>query len=132
MIPIVFINCRYDLFVDKIIDGRKAFETREKDTLRSLTNRKIYIAETGRGVPVIRCSATLYTPIEVKDRQTFQNCYRDLACISEGSQYDWNERTKSKFCYMIDDVKPVKAFIPPEGKRHGRVWMEYEEVTDNG
>ena len=34
MLPIIFINCAAAPFIDDIIDGRKTYETRTRDTLR--------------------------------------------------------------------------------------------------
>ena len=126
MTPVIFINCREDLFIDKILDGRKWYETRTSNTLGQFFGRRVYLAETGHGKPIVKCSAVIHTPIEVTSKKEWENSYRDLACITEGSKYDWKQDTKIKYCYYLDEVKPVFPFIP-EGKRHGRVWMEYEE-----
>ena len=129
MTPIVFINCKDQIFVDMIISGQKMFETRSIDSLKDLTylNGRVLIAETGRGKPVVRCSALLVPAVVCRTRKDWDEYYRELACIEPGSRYDWKPETEMKYCYQIVDAHPVKPFIPPEGKRHGRVWMEYEE-----
>ena len=50
---------------------------------------------------------------------------REYTRIREGSKYDWNPDTKSKYIYILSGTYPVEPFTPPEGIRHGRVWMEY-------
>ena len=63
MIPVLFINCSGEPFVDWIIDGLKQFETRTRNTLKTLLSwalgRRILIAETGHGRPLVRCSAVI-------------------------------------------------------------------------
>lgn len=126
MIPVVFINCRSLPFLDDILAGRKTIETRTRDTLRTVSDmgRRVYLAETGKGRPVIRASAVIGSGRPV-DRSDF-DCVRRRTCIPVGSRYDWQPDTKVKYCYNLYDVRPVEPFTPPEGRRHGRVWMEYE------
>ena len=67
MTPVIFINTTSSPFVDDIIDGRKTYETRTRNTLKSLLTwalgERILIAETGHGDPVVRCSAVIdYIP----------------------------------------------------------------------
>ena len=130
MTPIVFINTKEVPFVDLIISGKKWIESRNKPTLHKLVGGPfgdgchVMIAETGHGKPVVRCSAHIMFA-----QWAFKNEWEDLrgaTCVPVGSKYDIGERTK-KCLYYISDVKPVEPFVPPEGKRHGRVWMEFEE-----
>lgn len=125
MIPVVFINCRRHPFLDQIISGRKSFETRTRDMLRSLVGQRVLLAETGRGRPVVRCSALIEYSCVARSRAAWETV-RNACCIPEGSVYDWQPDTKIKHLYWITDVVPVPVpFTPPEGVRHGRVWMEY-------
>ena len=57
---IVFINCDLFPFISWIISGKKLFETRNRNTLKSLIGKTVFLAETGKGKrPVIRCIATI-------------------------------------------------------------------------
>ena len=126
MTPIVFINTKEIPFVDLIITGDKLFETRNRNTLGGLVGRRVLIAETGHGKPIARCYATLCTPTLVYEKEWWE-WFRDSTCIPKGSKYDWNDQTKRKVLYSLDDVVAIYPFNPPNGKRHGRVWMELEE-----
>ena len=133
MIPVVFINCKEVPFVDKIISGEKIFETRTRNMLGGLEGRRVFIAETGDCFPTVRCSAVIGSPMkilsrEVWDQDEWEGCrFRQRACIPSGSKYDWQPDTKIKWVYSLMDVQEVMPFVPPEGKRHGRTWMEYGE-----
>ena len=124
MTPIIFINSKSAPFVRWIMDGKKTFETRTRNTLKNLIGIRVMIAETGHGKPVVRCSAVVSEIIEVFTREAWDKYVRS-ACILAGSEYDWKPGTKKKVLYQLSDVRPVAPFIPPENRRHGRVWMEY-------
>lgn len=124
MIPVVFVNCRRQPFVSDIAARRKLIETRTRNTLRAVAGRRVYIAETGNGSPVVRCSAMIGHPVPVRSMEGWEQ-YRELACIPAGSQYDWKPETVVKWLYPLYNVEPIAPFVPPEDVRHGRVWMEY-------
>lgn len=127
MISVVFINCSRFPFIAWILAGLKVYETRSRDTLRALVGQRVLIAETGRGGrPVVRCSCVIDHSM-ICDRGAFRKL-RHLHRVPVGSDYDWNEKTRKKVLYRLVDVQPVAPFIPPEGVRHGRVWMEYYPV----
>lgn len=128
MIPVIFINCKEYPFMDDIISGRKWYETRTSDTLGRFVGQRVLFAETGNGRPVIRCSAFIRSAIEVTTPWRWEQYFRGLACIPKGSKYDWQPDTTVKYCYYITDVEPVRPMHVPEGKRHGRVWMELEKM----
>lgn len=127
MVPVVFINCSSAPFIDDIINGRKTYETRTRDTLRALVGRRVLLAETGHnGRPVVRCSAVITCSAQIDDRETWRKLRR-FTRVPSGSRYDWKPGTRRKFVYGLSGVVPCWPFIPPEGVRHGRVWMEYIE-----
>ena len=135
MIPVVFINCSKYPFLVWIMEGLKIYETRTRNTLKQLVGQTVYLAETGRGKPVIKCYAKITEVYEVRTRKEY-NSLRALTRIVRGSDYDWKRETKVKYFYKLENVQPVPEFIPPEGIRHGRVWMEYnptgrESITWN-
>ena len=131
MIPVIFINCKDEPFVDAIIDGRKVYETRNRNSLRSLLfwalGQRILIAETGHGDPVVKCSAVIDKYGAVHDQHTWDYMREHRHAVPFGSKYDWKPNTKVKWLYHLKDVQPVVPFrLPSSCRRHGRVWAEYE------
>lgn len=127
MTPVLFINCSRFPFVDQIMAKEKLFETRNKDTLRNLVGKRVLIAETGDHTrPLVRCSAFVEYAYPVYTRAEW-DVYRKWTRVEVGSSFDWTPDTIVKWIYRLTDVRPVDPFNPPEGIRHGRVWMEYEE-----
>jgi len=125
IIPIVFINCSSAPFVTMIMDYRKLYETRSRNTLRSLIGKRVLIAETGNGSkPVVRCSAIINKAFKVESFHEW-DMFRDYTQVSTDSPFEWSDRTRYKWLYELDSVRPVEPFIPKEGIRHGRTWMEY-------
>ena len=126
MTPIVFINCSKSPFIDDIMNGSKKYETRTRDTLSRFWGERVLLAETGKGKPIVRCSAIIGPTYMVTRQADWEDRFRKDACVAPGSTYDWKPETKVKYLYKLIDVQPVQdPFIPPEGVRHGRVWMEY-------
>lgn len=125
MIPVVFINCTSAPFLDDIIAGHKTIETRARDTLRQFAGCRVLLAETGNGRPVVRASAVLRSGRPVYSRAVWDSL-RLRHMVPVGNRYDWTPDTKVKYCYDLLDVRPCDPFTPPEGVRHGYVWMEYE------
>ena len=130
MIPVVFINCSSAPFVDKIISREKVYETRSRNTLAALIGKRVLIAETGKGRPVVRCIATIYKAFPLRTRHAFE-MFRYYTSVPEGSKYDWTDGTTEKWLYELADVRPVPVpFHPRQGVRHGRVWMEFAGRED--
>jgi len=126
MTPIVFINSKQVPFIWQIMNGKKLWETRNRDTLGRVVGKRVFLAETGNGKAVVRCSAELCRAIQINNPDVWDGLREDT-CIPVGNKYDWKPETKVKYIYFIRKVQKVKPFSPPEGIRHGRVWMEYEE-----
>lgn len=126
MIPIVFINSRSVPFVSMIMEGKKIYETRSRNVLKMIfeSGRRFMIAETGNGKPVVRCSARIRSVHTVYTPEAWET-FRTWHCVPSGSEYDWTDGTKKKVLYELYGVLPLAPFVPAEGKRHGRVWMEY-------
>ena len=124
MIPVVFINCSQFPFLDWILTFRKLYETRTRNMLGALVGQRILLAETGdKRRPVVRCSAVIRSVLVVRSRAAWEAC-RASTAVTAGSKYDWQPNTKAKYLYELTDVIPLAPFTPPEGVRHGRVWME--------
>lgn len=128
MTPIVFINCRSVPYVDRIMDGRKVYETRSRNTLAALVGKRVLIAETGRGRSVVRCATTIRKAFSLTHSVAF-DLFRPYTSVPENGVHDWNDRTRIKWLYELADVRPVLPFHPENGTRHGRTWMEYEGVS---
>lgn len=125
MIPVVFVNCSLFPFLSWILAGLKICETRNRNTLRALVGQRVLLAVTGRGrPPVVVASVVIRSAFPVDSLQEWRELY-NAHRVQEGSQYDWTDTTRRKWLYLLGGVQPVSPFTPPEGVRHGRVWMEY-------
>ena len=124
MMTALFINSHSVPFVDMIMEGQKLCETRTRNVLRSAIEHgnRFLIAETGKGLPLVRCSATVESILTIHTKDEWEK-YRNFHAVPVGSEYDWKPDTKKKVLYFLADVRPVEPFVP-EGKRHGRTWME--------
>lgn len=127
MIPVVYINCHSVPFVRLIMGRTKLDETRTRDMLRAVVGRPVYVAETGNGPATVRCMVTFLPGREITSARDWKR-NRNRHRVPVGSKYDWRAETRKKWAYEIADVIPVEPFTPPEGVRHGRVWMEYDET----
>lgn len=123
---IVFINCSRFPFVDWILQGLKRYETRNRDTLGVLSGQRVFIAETGKGKSIVRCSAVIGEGLKI-EHPFIWDSLRYSHRVEAGSDFDWKTGTKAKWIYLLKDVQPVTPFHPQEGVRHGRVWMEVAE-----
>lgn len=121
---ILYINCKLYPFVQWIINGKKLYETRNRDTLHSLIGKTVYIAETGKGKPVIRCRCRISDMATVYSKTAY-NAYRKYTRIAKGSVYDFTDTTKKKCLYRLDNVEQCEPFELPENiVRHGRIYCE--------
>ena len=131
MIPAIFINCKRDPFIRKIMDKEnpKQYETRTRNTMKKLMEshlgERFLLVETGNGEPVVRCSAIIDEVISVTTPEQWEE-YRKTTCVPVGSEYDWKPETKIKWLYHLTDVQPVEPFVLPRFcRRHGIVWAEF-------
>lgn len=126
-IPVIFINCRKDPFLDDIMRLLKEYETRNRDTLHRFLGERVLLAETGRGDPLVRCYATIGHIVEVYTHQQWES-YRSKTRVRSDSSYEWKPGQKKKVLYHMEDVQPIPVpfRLPPSAVRHGRTWAEYE------
>ena len=125
MIPVVYINCKLFPFVAWILAGKKIYETRNRNTLKNLIGKRVYIAMTGKGKAVILCMATIESCIVVDNKKQY-NAMRKYTRIVKGSVFDWQQGTKKKYLYRLVNVVPVPAFpVPADCVKHGRTWAEF-------
>lgn len=125
---IVFINSKLFPFVQWIIAGLKLYETRNRNTLKNLIGKTVYLAETGKGKrPIVKCSCVIQDPIIVESKREY-NKLRKQTMVKPGSVYDFSNTTKRKYLYKLDNVKPCKPFAMPDNAvYHGRI---YATVND--
>ena len=122
MIPTIFINCKEYPFVEWILSGKKKYETRNSNTLGRFIGERVLVAETGNGRPRVKCSAVISEAIEIHSWRDWRTYVSDDD-VPLLSSYDWQPDTKRKIIYKLSDVKYIVPFVP-EGRRHGRTWME--------
>lgn len=116
----VYINCKGTPFIDLILAGRKTYETRTRDVLRSLIGQRVALIQTGTGRPTVRAYATITRSVTVASSDA---AMRQAACIM-GTAYDIAPDGKKVF-YQLENVKPVEPFQPViSGKNHGRSFCE--------
>ena len=127
MPSVIFINCRKEPFVDDIMCYLKEYETRNRDTLHRFLGKRVLLAETGKGRPLVKCFATIDEIIEVYTREAWEE-YLELTWVPIGSSYDWQPGQKKKVLYHMSDVKPVQHpfRLPCSARRHGRIWAELD------
>lgn len=80
------INSKSVPYADLIIDGRKLYETRNKDTLRPYVGRRVAIVRTGKGKAQAIGMVTIGEPIMVTQEQF--NQMRVLHLVPEGDKFD--------------------------------------------
>lgn len=128
MTPVIFINCTVEPYVDDIMGKLKLYETRTRNTLGRFIGERVLFAETGRGRPLVKCSAVIDQVISVHTREAWEE-YLQYTWIPVGSAHDWQPDTKVKWLYHLTDVKPVVPFrLGPDCRRHGRVWAELPDL----
>ena len=75
---------------------------------------------------VVLCSARFGEPFPVRSRELWETL-RPVHRVPVGDPYDWTDKTRVKWLYPVLDVAPVPVpFHPPEGRRYGYTWMEYD------
>lgn len=120
----IYVNSKKVPYARLIIDGKKIYETRTRNVLRSLIGRRIAIVETGKGSPAIIGFVTI-DGADYFEHEAFERI-RSLTCIPAGGAYD--DLGKGKWCYKLSD--PVKLDrpipLPQDAVRHGRSWCEFK------
>jgi hypothetical protein len=97
---VLFINCKLFPFISWIVAGLKLYETRNRNTLKNIIGKRIYIAETGKNRrPIIRCLASICNPIVINSIKNF-NRYRSQTKIKKGSCFDFIPGRK-KYLYPL-------------------------------
>lgn len=125
MIPVVFINCRKSPFLRWILSGGKKYETRTRNTLERFIGKRVLLAETGNGKPMVRCLATITDVIEIRSMDEW-DFMQEEHCVPIDSEYYWKPGlTSVKWLYKLEDIRPVDPFrLSSSARRHGRIWAE--------
>lgn len=120
---VIYINCSLFPFVSWIISGLKKYETRNKRTLKAFLGKTVYLAETGKHKnPLVRCRCTITEQITITDKRTY-NAMRKDTMIKKGSCFDFNNATKQKILYRLENVQPCEPFpLPDNAIRKGRIY----------
>lgn len=122
---IVYINCSVSPFINLILAGKKVYETRNKNTLKRLMGKTVYLAETGKGKAVVKAVCTITDLVTVTDKATY-NRYRKQTQVKHGSIYDFTGNVK--YLYKLDNVKAVNPFpVPGNAVKHGRIYATVEQ-----
>ena len=123
---VLFINCKLFPFVSWIIKGLKLYETRNRNTLKSIIGKTVYIAETGKHKRhFIRCCAVIGCPVIIDSLKEY-NRHRKQTMIQKGSVFDFIPG-KKKYLYPLHNVQQVKPFyLPEKAVYHGRIYAVIE------
>jgi hypothetical protein len=124
--PTVGINIRSDGdidYADLIVDGKKKYETRNTDSLRSYVGKTVGIIRTGNGPAVAIGQATIGEPI-IADEKKFERL-RKKHLVPKGSKFDIDSNG-TKYLYPIID--PVRWDDEKVVKRKGIVARKIDEM----
>lgn len=126
---VLFINCKLFPFISWIIAGIKIYETRNRNTLKSIIGKQVFLAETGKHKkPLIKCIATINEPIKIDNLKDY-NRYRKQTMIEKNSVYDFTRETKYKYLYRLSNVQKVKEFyLPGNAVYHGRIFATIDNT----
>jgi len=98
------INSKTVPYADLIIDGRKLYETRNKDTLRPYVGRSVAIVRTGKGKAQAIGTVTIGEPIIVTQEQF--RAMQHLHLVPEGDKFDIKPGGV-KYLYPIADPERI-------------------------
>ena len=127
MIPVVGINSSSAPFMTDIGDLLKRLETRSRNMLRSLVGQRVILAETRQGGYLAMYTAVIRSARPVRSAAEWEGL-RPLHRVPVGSQYDWQPGDRVRWVYELTGLRRLRPFLVPEGRRHGRTWMEYSPL----
>lgn len=119
------INSKGLPYADLIIDGRKLYETRNKDTLRPYVGRRVAIVRTGTGKAQAIGTVAVGEPIIVAEEQFRQ--LQSLHLVPAGDKFDIQPGGVKYLYPMLEphrlDPRPVghgiiaRRVLPLPGKK---------------
>ena len=92
-------------YADLIVDGKKAYETRDSDSLRPYVNKHMAIVRTGEGKAKAIGSAHIGEPLIVDEKKFRQLQKKHL--VPQGSQFDIKPGAK-KYLYPVTKAQRYK------------------------
>lgn len=106
-----------------IVMGLKPIETRNRNMLKSLVDKRVAIIRTRRGKsPMIVGYATI-TEAVFHTREEME-ALRGLTLIPEGSEYDC--KGHGKWCYYLTNPEACEPYpLPKDRVNHGRSYCEF-------
>ena len=131
-LPVVWINCESAPFLDYIGAGLKIFETRGRNVLRALVEKRVILAETGRGRHLARYTAVIDYAVPVYDRKIWDVLRGDADhpghLVPVDNQYDWKPNTRVKWLYRLTEVEQIPIpFTVTHYDNIGRSWAIMKE-----
>ena len=119
-IPGIYINCALFPFIKWIIQGKKIYETRNRNTLKRFIGKTVYLVQTGKGKAIVIAIATIDSVLIVESKAAY-NKLRKYTMVKRGSIYDFTDHTKRKYLYKLTNVQKLKNPFPvPVGSvKHG-------------
>lgn len=127
MIPVVGINSASAPFMADIGDLLKRLETRSRNMLRSLVGQRVILAETRQGGYLAMYTVVIRSARPVRSREEWDDL-RPLHRVPVGNPFDWQEGDRVRWVYELSGLRRLQPFLVPEGRRHGRTWMEYDPL----
>ena len=127
MIPVVGINSASAPFMADIGDLLKRLETRSRNMLRSLVGQRVILAETQQGGYLAMYTAVIRSARPVRSYDEW-DALRPLHRVPVGNPFDWKEGDRVRWVYELSSLRRLRPFLVPEGRRHGRTWMEYDPL----
>lgn len=124
MVYVIGINSSSAPFMADIGTRFKRYETRNRRTLHAFIGQRVILAETKQGGYIAMYSAVIRSEHEITSREQW-DALRPLHRVPVGNKYDWKDGTVKKYAYELTDLRRLRPFRVPEGVRHGRVCMEY-------
>lgn len=113
-----YINTALIPFVAQILSGAKLYETRTRNTLRTLIGKAVYIIETGHGQPMIVGRAT----ISGAELVPYSNQVKRHQARIIGTPYD-TKPDGAKWFYKLDNIERLTPSpLPVTRENHGRSW----------
>jgi len=118
----IYINCKERDFIDMILKGNKAHETRARNTLKNVIGERVAIIETGtRKKPYVRGYATITKAVKVE--------YGNIAARKAAGIYKTSYDIKKggyKWFYTLENVAIIRPYeLPKERVNHGRSYTTF-------
>lgn len=106
-----------------IVIGLKPIETRNRNTLKNLVDKRVAIVRTRRNKKPVVVGYVTITSAEFQSKD-WLNDNRDKTFIPVGSMYDCTK--KGKWCYYLENPETCFPYeLPKDAIRHGFSYCEF-------